>query len=507
MQDLERTPNGLTSAWWARSGDSPDEGATPAAIPGHADVVIVGAGLTGLSTAVRLAQLGIEPLVLEARRVGSGTTGRTSAKVSLLQGAVLQNIRSHAGVKAATAYVMANREGQDWLLDLARARGVEVQTHTAITYAVTSSGAGKVHKELAASGQAGLGARELIDHDLPFEVQAAIGLDDQAQVDPLALVRALRAELEELGGTVIEGVRVTGLSWRRPWRVETAMGSMRCDQVVLATQTPILDRTLDFARLHGERSYVLAYPADLTAVPSSMSLSLDQPARSLRTAPASTRGEADLLLVGGNGHAVGERASTRERVDDLDRWAQRHLPVGDLKWAWSAQDYRAAGALPRIGAVPGTDDGLFVATGFNKWGMTNAAAAAHIISGAIIGTPPPYAAALGGNTVSLRGVQEAVAHNARVGARLMGDRARLALPGDIDQGEARVTGGPLAPTAVSRVDGQRCDVSAVCSHLGGILAWNDAEESWDCPLHASRFSAAGDVIEGPATKPLGRRTH
>lgn len=506
MKDLERTETGLSSAWWARRGESPDDVETSAALPGSAEVVVVGAGLTGLSTAVRLAQQGVEPLVVEARRVGSGTTGRSNAKVSLLQGSLLQTIRSQAGIEATAAYVAANREGQSWLLGLARVHGVDVQTHTAVTYAVGRSGARKVREELSASEQAGLGAKTRAEHDLPFEVEAAIALEDQAQVDPLALLRALRAELEALGGTVVEGVRVTGLSWRRPWRVQTEAGAVRCERVVLATQTPVLDRTLDFARLHGERSYVLAYAADLTQVPSSMSLSLDQPTRSLRTAPASAAGEADLLLVGGNGHAVGERISTRQRVDDLDRWSRDHLSVGDLLWAWSAQDYRAAGALPCIGAVPGTNDALFVATGYNKWGMTNAAAAAHIITGEIVGTPPAYAAALRGNTGSLRGIAEAAVHNARVGARMVGDRARLALPGDIDQGEGRVTGGPIAPTAVARVDGERCAVSAVCSHLGGVLAWNDAEESWDCPLHASRFTAAGDVIEGPATRGVGRQS-
>lgn len=506
MKDLERTTIGLTSAWWARAGESPTEVPTSATLPAHAEVVVVGGGLTGLSTAVRLAQRGLEVTVLEARRVGSGTSGRTNAKVSLLQGSVLSTIRREAGTEAAAAYVAANRAGQSWLLDLAQARGVAVQRFTALTYAVTAKAAAKVRRELSASQAAGLGAVEALEHDLPFQVEAAIALEDQAQVDPLALVRALRAELESLGGTVVEGVRVSGSSWRRPWRLKTEAGEMRCDRLVLATQTPILDRTLDFARLHGERSYVLALEADLSRVPSSMSLSLDRPSRSLRTAPAGADGEADLLLVGGNGHAVGDRVSTRGRLDDLEQWTREHLDVGELRWAWSAQDYRAAGALPRIGAVPGTGDLMFVATGFNKWGMTNAAAAASIITGEIIGEPPPFAAAMRGNTASSSGLLEAVAHNARVGARLAGDRARLALPGDIDQGSGRVSGGPLAPTAVAQVGGERCAVSAVCSHLGGVLAWNDAEQTWDCPLHASRFTAGGEVIEGPATEPITRRS-
>lgn len=505
MKDLDRTAIGLDSAWWGRQGESPVDVGQRAALPDRVEVVIVGGGVTGLSTAVRLAQLGIEPIVIEARRIGSGTTGRTTAKVSLLQGSVLQTIRSAAGAEATAAYVAANRDGQRWLLDLARSRGVDVQTHPAVTYAVSSSGEPKVRDELFAARAAGLDATTLKEHDLPLMVRAAISLDNQAQVDPLALVRALREELERLGGRVVEGVRVTGLSWRRPWRVDTEAGEVRCDHVVLATQTPILDRTLDFARLHGERSYILAYEADLAEVPRSMSLSLDKPTRSLRTAPATVPGEPDLLLVGGNGHATGARTSTRDRVDDLDAWAREHLSVGDLRWAWSAQDYRAAGALPRIGAVPGTDEALFVITGFNKWGMTNAPAAAHIIAGTIIGKPPAYSSAFRGNTSSVRGVGEAVLHNARVAARLTGDRARLAVSRDSGAGAGHVSGGPVRPTAVATVDQGSCSVSAVCSHLGGILNWNDAEQTWDCPLHASRFTVDGEVIEGPATRPVGRR--
>jgi glycine/D-amino acid oxidase-like deaminating enzyme/nitrite reductase/ring-hydroxylating ferredoxin subunit len=505
MKDLDRTATGLSAVWWGRRAESPEDVTPPADLPDRSTVVVVGGGLTGMSTAVRLAQQGVETLVIEARRVGSGTTGRTNAKVSLLQGSLLQRIRSAAGAEATSAYVTANREGQDWLLDLARSRQVQVQTHTAVTYAISPSGERKVRDELTAAQGAGLDARSLVEHDLPFSVRSAISLEAQAQVDPLALVRALREELESLGGRVVEGVRVMGVSWRRPWRVDTEAGSVRCERVVLATQTPILDRTLDFARLHGERSYVLAYEADLARVPHSMSLSLDKRTRSLRTAPATAPGETDLLLVGGNGHAVGERISTRACVDDLDEWAREYLEVGELRWAWSAQDYRAAGALPRIGPVPGTDDALFVVTGFNKWGMTNAPAAALIIAGDITASPMPYASAFRGNTASVRGVAEAAAHNARVAARLTGDRARLALPKDIEQGDGRVTGNPITPTAVADVGGARCTVSAVCSHLGGILSWNDAEQTWDCPLHASRFTAEGAVIEGPATRHLGHR--
>ena len=178
-----------------------------------------------------------------------------------------------------------------------------------------------------------------------------------------------------------------------------------------------------------------------------------------------------------------------------------------MRYMWAvAPVERLAGLFAAAGETEVSDD-----LGAVKWAklavntMTNAPAAALIIGGSIAGTPPVYSAVFRGNTSSPRGVLEAVAHNSRVGVRLAGDRARLALPGDLGDGAGRVEGGPLTPRAVSDVDGRRCEVSAVCSHLGGILAWNDAEQSWDCPLHASRFTASGEVIEGPATRPLGRR--
>ena len=465
---------------------------------------MVGAGLTGLVTAVLLARAGRPPVVLEARVAGAGTTGHSTAKVSLLQGSVLQRLERHTGTDVVSAYVRANRAGQRWLLDELRNCGVDAQARTAVTYAVTPAGARKVAGEAEVARRAGLDVVDLVDPGLPFPVLAAIGLPHQFQFDPLDVVAALRGELLELGGTVLEGTRVTGVSWSRPWRVTTTRGEVMTDHLVLATQYPVVDRALHFARLQAHRSYAAAYRVpEPDAVPPGMYLSVDSPTRSVRTAPDP---DGELLVVGGNDHETGRGGSTLAKVADLDAWARHHFAVDTPLWSWSAQDYRTSRQVPSVGPVPGTDGSMLVATGFDKWGMTNAVAAAHVLAGDLLGKPPEYASGLRSVGISPSDLAAALRHNGSVGLRWVGDRAgrvRPDRPGtSTGEVQGHVQGGPLRPTAVSTVDGRTCRVSAVCPHLGGILAWNDAERSWDCPLHGSRFAADGTRLEGPATTDL-----
>ncbi|MCE1180253.1 MAG: FAD-dependent oxidoreductase [Micrococcales bacterium] len=492
--------------WWGARAQDPTEIPEPAALPESADVLVVGAGLTGLSTAVLLARSGRSPVVIEARRVGAGTSGHSSAKVSLLQGGLLSGMRRHASAATVRAYVEANRVGQQWLLDLLAERGVPVDVRDAIAYAVSQRGAARVASEHEAAVEAGLAVTEA-GTDLPFPVRAAIMLPDQAQIDPVAAAQALRDELVELGVPVVEGVRATGVSLRRPWTVDTSVGGVSAQKVVLATQIPILDRSLHFARVSANRSYVLAYPAELEAIPQSMSLSLDGPARSLRTA-TDPSGQT-YLLVGGNGHPAGRGGSAAEHVAELDRWAHQHFPIAEAAWSWSAQDYHLTTHVPSIGAIPGTDGSLLTATGFDKWGMALSAGAGHILTADILGEPTAYAEQLRADGIGLRDVGTTAALGAATAARLTGGRVAAAAhrPSETPpaEGQGRVEGSPATPTAISTVDGRACRVTAVCPHLGGILAWNDAERTWDCPLHGSRFDPDGTLIEGPATTGLEQR--
>ena len=176
--------------------------------------------------------------------------------------------------------------------------------------------------------------------------------------------------------------------------------------------------------------------------------------------------------------------------------------------AWSAQDYASHDGVPFVGRMPRGRDCIYVATGFAKWGMTNGVAAARAVSAEILGRPPSWTVPMSRRVTRPSGALQIARINAAVGAHLATGLARAELHplGDVEVGEAEVGRDDLIPTGVSNLDGRRCAVVALCTHLGGILKWNDAELSWDCPLHGSRFTPDGAVIEGPATKPLRRRT-
>ena len=465
------------------------------------DAVVVGAGLTGLVTAVLLATAGWRTCLLEARTVGAVATGNTTAKVSLLQGTLLSQVRARQGERALRGYVAANAAGQEWLRDFLTSHGGTWQVRDAFTYAQHDATRSALEDELAAARVAGLPV-EWLDHPgLPFPVAGALRLTDQAQIHPTETLDLLLTEFLALGGTLHTGARVRDVAAGQPCRISTDAGELRADQVVLATGVPFLDRGAHFARVRAERSYALAVRVP-GAVPSGMYLSADQPTRSLRTASGP---DGEVLLVGGNGHVVGRQESPRHLVDELARWAAEYFPGAEVTHVWSAQDYNPASGVPIVQTLAWSRNRVHVATGFHKWGMANAVAAGLRLAATLAGGEPAWARELDGGRPGA-GLIEAAAFNAEVAAAMtsgwVGATSR-SLPEEPPAEGTGVVGRVGAkPAARSTVDGQTCTVSAVCTHLGGILAWNDAERSWDCPLHGSRFAPDGRVLEGPAVTDL-----
>lgn len=509
------------------------------------DVLVVGAGLTGLTTALLLARAGRSVSVIEARQVGALTTGHTTAKLSLLQGSVLSGVRRHAGPEAMQAYVAGHRAAQGWVVDYlggADADGVVLQQRDAVTYACTPLGEVRVKAEAQACREAGLDVAEGGPGDgsdvtgLPYEVRAGLRLADQWQLHPVRVLDRLTDDLRALGGTVVEGVRMTGLQAGDPCTVRTTMGELTAATVVLATGTPVLDRGIHFAQLEPQRSYAAAYRGVPTP-PQVMALSVDTSARSLRT--ASANGE-EFLVVGGPGHTVGRHGSPASLVAELDEWTRSTFPGAELTHRWSAQDYRSADRMPFAGPVTGTHGRVLAGTGLQKWGMTGGVAAALAMTEQVAG---PGASEVGGSWVGAfaghgLGVSRAVEIgriNAAVGLRMQTGWLGAELSGLPEEAPAEGTGvvgrggdgsgdgsadgsgdggargrvsavvDAVRPVAVSTVDGVTREVSAVCTHLGGIVRWNDAECTWDCPLHGSRFSPDGTRLEGPATSDLSPR--
>ncbi len=446
------------------------------------DEIVVGAGITGLATALLLARAGRRVAVVEAREVGAVATGNTTAKVSLLQGTKYTALLRHQSKQVAGAYLDANREGQQWLLQFCEDHGVPVQRRAAFTYAAQKREISTVRKEHDAAATLGLEVTWRDSLDVPFPNVGATVLEDQAQFDPMDFLAALVAQLRAHGGTLHQGLRVTGVSLSGPPEVTLEDGTtLRAEHVVLATGAVILDRGLYFAKVEPERSYALAF--DVPGAPEGMFLSAGSDSRSVRDAPRGdgTSGDGTRLLVGGAGHGVGRTSSELAHVDRLRDWTAEHFPGAVETHQWSAQDYAPVDGVPFVGHLPRGGGRIFVATGFDKWGMTNGVAAGLAISGRILGSEPKWAQPFEHRNPRLPGLTNLAMINGKVG---------LALAGSIVETVRR---------------DRACGVVAVCTHLGGLLHWNDAENSWDCPLHASRFSEDGTVLEGPATRPLKRR--
>lgn len=466
------------------------------------DVVVIGAGISGLSLAAMVAEQGRSVVVLEARHVGAVTTGNTTGKVSLLQGSRLSQIRDAVSRELAQAYVAANTAGQDWLVRHLSDNAVPFDERTAVTYATTDAGAPTVEAELDAASDLGLPVSARRTLELPFEVTAAACLPGQFQVDAVDVLDSLVRTIRRHGGRVIEGVRATRIDSGDPCVVSTTRGDVTGDRVVVATGTPFPKRGGHFATLEPQRSYAVAYRWPDRSL-EGMYLSVDEPSRSIRDAG---RADGRYLVVGGNGHRTGRGAPTVGRVDDLIEWTAAHFPEAVPTHSWSAQDYHSTDNLPHFGPITRGGDRVYVASGYDKWGLTNGVAAAIAIAEGMSGVRPGWAVSLEDRPPAFTAVGSTLGAGAQVAADLTRGWVAAELTPEADvppaEGDGVVVRDGLSPVAVCTIDGVTRRRSAVCPHLGGLVAWNSAERSWDCSLHGSRFSPTGDVLEGPAVSPL-----
>ena len=484
------------------------------------DVIVVGAGLTGLTTAVMLTRAGLDVAVIEAGAVGELASGGNTGKLTLLQGQRLAEIRRHHPAALVQAYVEGNREGMDWLTGFADHAGVPYQRRTDHSYAQDRSGLETVSEIHSAAREAGLPARMVATHELSsaaVPAAGAVALDDQVTIDPMLVVQALADELIAAGGTLHTGVRVTATHVLPEPRVETPVGPMFAEHIVIATGYPILDRGLYFAKMRAFRSYCVSFRTS-AEIPDSTFMSVDSPSRSIR--PVSTAdgpGDTAQLIVGGNGHPVGRSDGEAATVEDLIEWTRTHFPDAEETHRWSAQDYESHNQIPFVGAMPRGLGSIRFATGYAKWGLSNAPAAALRLTTEILGANwhdrPGWMVKIGTRLTVPADLARGAVEGAKVAAAattgwIDAERRPVPVPKPAE-GAGVVANRGGRPVGISTVDGVTRAVSAVCPHLGGVLDWNDAECTWDCPLHASRFAADGTRIEGPALQdltPLPRTT-
>lgn len=488
---------------WLEAGAA---GAATTAVPPTTDVVVIGAGLAGLCTAWLCAESGASVVVVEAGTIAARTTGHSTAKLTALHGLTYADLERSKGSDVAGAYAAGNLAALARLRELIAAEQIEcaLTEADAFTCAGTPAGVAAIEAEAAAAERAGLPAELTAATELGDRVTAAVRLPDQAHFDPFAFCTGLVARLRKRGVTVAERRRVRSVTESAEACVVSGEGfEIRCESAVLATHLPIVDPALIAARIRPERSYAVAGPVSGDR-PAGMYLAHDT-GWSLRPATA-TAGE--MLIVGGEGHSMTDHVDSARHYEALTGLAGNTFGV-EPAYRWSAFDYVSTDLLPYIGRLAPRSHRRYVATAFRKWGMTTSMLAAMIIADEIAGATNPYAATFDSTRLLPAVSRDLVANGVQVAGRWIGDRVTAAstllrAKSELAVGEGRIEQRGGTPVAVARDANGVHVVKAVCPHQGCIVGFNDAEQTWDCPCHGSRFTIDGDVIDGPATAPLER---
>lgn len=476
--------------------------------PLSVDVAVLGAGMVGITTALLLKRAGLTVAVLEKSTVGSGVTGYTTAKLSSLHGLIYHRISLSFGDEAARAHGQANEAGIEQIARWVEEERIDCDFRRKpnYTYAESRDELREIKQEVEAAQRAGLPASYTEETDLPYPVAGAIRLDDQAEFHPRRFLLALAALIPGDGSHVFEHTLATGASDGKPCRVKTTGPDLTAGHVVVATHFPFLDRGLYFARMHPERSYALGLRVRGEA-PQGMYISAGQPTRSIRSHPLE---DGDLLIVGGEGHKTGQGGDTAKRYRNLEVFARDHWDVETVEYQWASQDNVPVDHLPYIGRYTPVSKHLYAATGFMKWGLAQGVAAGMILDDLIQGRDNAWAEHYDPNRMKpLASAKDLVKENANVGARFVGDR--ITKRGTRDIADLAPGEGDIAELHGEKVaafrddDGKLHAVSPLCTHLYCQVNWNSGDRSWDCPCHGSRFSPDGEILHGPAVKPLGKK--
>lgn len=409
------------------------------------DVLIVGGGMAGLLLAHRLDRAGMDYALIEADRICCGVTRNTTAKITSQHGCVYAKLLKRFGPERTRRYWEANQVALETLCELAGAVDCDLERKDDYVYDHSTA---RLEREMAALQTLGIPARFVDELPLPFPVEGAVRFSNQAQFHPLKFASQIAGGLciyENTAAKAFVGDRVI-----------TDRGQIRAKKIVIATHFPMINKHGSyFLKLYQQRSYVLAVEHQKQL--DGMYLSAEENGLSLRN-------HGPWLLIGGGGHRTGKKGGGWA---ELEAFARVWFPSGKAACRWATQDCMTLDGIPYIGRYSDSTPNLYVATGFNKWGMTGSMVSAMILGDLLQGRGNEYAEVFTPQRTILR---RQLAVNA-----------------------LETTVNLLRPT-VPR-----------CPHLGCALKWNAQERSWDCACHGSRFDSDGKLMDNPATGDLKKR--
>jgi glycine/D-amino acid oxidase-like deaminating enzyme/nitrite reductase/ring-hydroxylating ferredoxin subunit len=471
------------------------------------DVAVIGGGIAGITAATLLREAGLAVALVDSKRILRGATGYTTAKLTSGHGLLYRHLIEHFGEAKARLYAEAQQWAIEHVATLVERYGIDCdfRRRANYVYADERDERSSIEREVEASLRVGLPATFVEEPPLPFATRGAVRLDGQAEFHPRKYLLPLAERIPGSGSHVFEETRALQVEEHGSrCRVETDDGSIDARDVLVLTQIPFLDRGLFFAKAHPYRAYVIAAPIDEEKAPEGMFVSSKSPTRSIRTAPHEG---GLLLLVGGEGHKTGTDPHNERRFETLQEFLRAHFDAGPVEYRWATQDYYSVDRVPYIGPLTWRSKHVYVATGFGGWGMTNGTVAGRILADAVLGKHNPWAPVFDSKRLSPRAAAaRLVKENAAVAKRWVVDGLTVPKRKPVEEiapGEAAVLRLAGRRVAVYKDEaGDTHAVSAVCSHLACLLGWNQAERSWDCPCHGSRFGIDGRVLQGPAVRDL-----
>lgn len=471
------------------------------------DVAVVGGGITGITIAMHLARAGKTVAVVEAHELGCSATGGSTGNLYATVDEHLYKLKEKWGEETAKTVVESRRASIELIGKLVADYRIDCQFSPRSWHLYTTAASAEqqeiVEQEYQAARQLGLEAKLVDMLPLPFEVKKAVRIENQAQINPLAYVRGLARAIASDTCHIFENSQVTAVEAKQG-TVKTRNGRIKAGAIVLATHTPKGIHMVQTAMIPG-REYGVAARLSDDNYPEGIFWSAGQPKHSIRSVEAN--GERYLLVVGRK-HQTGKEAHTAACQEQLEGFVRSAFAVESVAFGWSAQNYRSADMLPYIGKSV-IASGVYIATGYATDGLVYGTLAASIIADDIVGRSNPWRDVYKpGRFTPAKSARQFARQNIDV-AKEYANRFFGSAAGDLDsiepgQGKVIKAGGRKV-AAYRDEQGKLTVVSATCTHLQCEVHWNEAEKSWDCPCHGSRFRYDGEVIEGPAIAPLARR--